>query len=256
MKQLPWWRRPYFARRILEIGPGHNPFSGVTHLLEQDISEGRQRGGNALIVPHAAKLIAGEATVLPFVEGSFDFVYASHVLEHVEEPERACREIMRTGKAGYIETPSPFLEQGLALMDETSPTHWFHRWFVFSPAPRLLVFEPKSVREVKQFCSCRDGQFLRDFYGSLDFSQAQHFFRRSTKTTIFYWSGSFQVDVRDRMVDCQQEGKPCRFVGMRQALIANCNDLLRAGRVRRLPQRFPKSREVFRKYGHYPLLVH
>jgi hypothetical protein len=216
----------------LEIGPGHNPFAGSTHLLERHLSDGRERGGHALSIPTAAKLIVGEATVLPFVKRAFDFVYASHVLEHVEEPERACREIMRTGRAGYIETPSPFLEQGMALTDEMSPTQWFHRWLVFSPSPGLLVFEPKTVQEVMRFCSCRDGQFLREFYGSLDFQEAQHFFRRSSKTTIFYWNRSFQVEVRDHTVDCQQEDRPCRFAGMRQALIANCNDVLRAGRVR------------------------
>ena len=256
MKRLPWWRRPHFARRVLEIGPGHNPYAGVTHLLERHVSDGRERGGNALVIPTAARLIIGEATVLPFVEGSFDFIYASHVLEHVEEPERACRDIMQVGKAGYIETPSPFLEQGLALTDESSPEHWFHRWFVFSPSPGRLAFEPKSVQDVRRFCSCHDGQFLREFYESVDFRQAQHLFRRSSKTTIFYWTGSFQVEVRDHMIDCQQEGRPCRFVGMRQALIANCNDLLRAGRVRRLPQLFPKAREVFRKYGQYSFFVH
>ena len=255
MKRLPWWRRPYFSRRVLEIGPGHNPFAGVTHLLERNIADGRERGGHALVVPTAAKLILGEATVLPFAADSFDFVYASHILEHVESPEAACREIMRVGKAGYIETPSPFLEQGLALRDETCPDHWFHRWFVFSPSPGLLAFEPKSVEEVGRFCSCADGQFLREFYDSLDFRQAQHFFRRASKTTVFYWKTSFAVEARDHLVDCRQEGKPCRFTGMRQALVANCNDLLRAGRVRRLPREFPKSLEVFRKYGLSTLFV-
>jgi SAM-dependent methyltransferase len=159
MKRLPWWKKPYFAHRVLEIGPGHNPFEGVTHVLERDVTDGRERGGNPLIVPTAAKLIVGEATVLPFAAASFDYVYASHVLEHVEDPASACAEIMRVAKAGYIETPSPFLEQGLALRDETSPEHWFHRWFVFSPSPGLLVFEPKSVEDVRRFCSCSDSSY-------------------------------------------------------------------------------------------------
>ena len=156
MKRLSWWRRPYFSRRVLEIGPGHNPFAGVTHVLERNVADGRERGGHALIVPAAAHLIVGEATVLPFTAGSFDFVYASHVLEHVEDPEAACREMMRVAPAGYIETPSPFLEQGLALKDVTSPDHWFHRWFVFALSPGRLVFEPKSVEDVKRFCSCSE----------------------------------------------------------------------------------------------------
>lgn len=256
MKRLLLWRRPWFSRRVLEIGPGHNPFSGVTHLLEKDVREGRERGGNKLLVPEAARLIVGEATLLPFVERSFDYVYASHVLEHVDAPEQACNEIMRVGLAGYIETPSPFLEQGLALRDEQSPSHWFHKWFVFSPSRNLLVFEPKTVQEVARFCSCRDGRFLREFYAGLDFRDAQHCFRRTAKTTIFYWKGSFQVDVRERTVDCQKHGRACRFTDMRQALVSNCNDLLRARRMRRLTKCFPEVREVFRKFGQYSLLVH
>lgn len=256
MKRLPWWRRPYSAKRLLEIGPGHNPFAGVTHLLERHVTDGHERGGNALLVPTSARLIVGEATVLPFAKRAFDFVYASHVLEHVEDPDQACREIMRVGAAGYIETPAPFLEQGLALGDESSPDHWFHRWFVFSPDNNQLVFEPKSVAEVARFCSCRDGQFLREFYAVVDFHEAQHCFRRAAKTTIFYWKSSFQVEVRLQTGDCSQDGRPCRFVGMRRALVSNCNDLLRASRIRPLAQRFPKLRDVFQKYGQYSLLVH
>ena len=256
MKRLPWWRRPYLSKRGLEIGPGHNPFAGVTHLLERDVSDGRERGGNALVVPTSARLIVGEATVLPFSKGSFDFVYASHVLEHVTDPEKACRELMRVGTGGYIETPSPFLEQGLALGDESSSEHWFHRWFVFSPSPNVLVFEPKSVQEVSRFCSCPDGQFLREFYESLVFSQAQQLFSRTSKNNNLYLKTSFEVGVGNKMVDCHKEGRACRFIGMRRTLISNCNDLLRARRIRRLPRRFPKSRAVFRKHGHYSLWVY
>jgi hypothetical protein len=158
--------------------------------------------------------------------------------------------------AGYIETPSPFLEQGLAIGDESSPAHWFHRWFVFSLGGSQLVFESKSVEEVARFCSCRDGQFLRELYTAVDFREAQHCFRRTAKTTIFYWKASFQVEVRDRMMDCRQDGRPCRFAGMRRALVSNYNDLVRTRRMRQLTKCFPEVREVFRKFDQYSLLVH
>ena len=255
MKRLPFWERPYFARRILDIGAGHNPFKGVTHVLEIDPSQGRQRGGNKLLVPKSAKLIVGDVTALPFQSGVFDYVYASHVLEHVDDPTRACREIMRVGRAGYIEMPSPFLEQGLALRGQEPSENWFHKWFVFSSDVDVLVFEPKTSETVSQFCSCPDGQFMKEFYANVDFGQAQHCFRRKAKTTIFYWRSCFTLEVRKGTVDCQQDGQPCRFKGMRCALLANCNDLLRASRVLRLRARYPECRKVFRKYRHSTLLI-
>jgi hypothetical protein len=255
MKRLPVWRRPYFAGRILDIGAGHNPFQGVTHVIEIDPRHGRQRGGNQLVVPESAKLIVSDVTALPLQSGSFDYVYASHVLEHVESPELACREIMRIGRAGYIETPSPFLEQGLALRGQEPPENWYHKWFVFSLDSGPLAFEPKTPETVLQFCSCADGQFMRDFYEAVEFGESQHCFRRKAKTTIYYWQSSFQVEVRERTVDCQRDGQVCRFRGMRTALLANCNDLLRAPRLLRLRRVFPGCKGVFRKYGHRTVFV-
>ena len=109
MKRLPVQRRPCLARRILDIGAGHNPFKGVTDVLEIDIIQGHERGGKDLVVPRGAKLIVGDARALPFRTGSFAYVHASHVLEHVEAPGTACGEMMRVGHGGYVETPSPFL---------------------------------------------------------------------------------------------------------------------------------------------------
>ena len=143
IKQLPLWKRPIFARQILDIGAGHNPFKGITHLLELDIDEGRHRGGKSLVLPHSAALIVGDATALPFQERVFNYVYASHVLEHVDAPEKACRELIRIGSACYIETLSPFLEQGLAFSKEDGSESSLHKWFIFSPTHNLLVFEPK-----------------------------------------------------------------------------------------------------------------
>lgn len=255
MKRLPFWKRPYFARRILDIGAGHNPFQGVTHVLEIDPAQGGQRGWNKLLVPESSKLIVGDTTALPFQSGSFDYVYAAHVLEHVDSPESACREIMRVGAAGYIETPSPFLEQGLAWRGEKPYENGVHKWFVFSLEAGLLVFEPKTPETVSQFCSCPDGQFMREFYTSVEFGEAQHYFRRRAKTTIFYWRSTFQVEVRDRTADCTRDGRLCRFMGMKRALLANCNDVFRAPRLVRFSQTFPGCKGVFRKFGHRTVFV-
>ena len=43
---------------------------------------------------------------MPFEDKEFDFIYCSHVLEHAEHPEKACLEIMRVAKRGYIEAPT------------------------------------------------------------------------------------------------------------------------------------------------------
>lgn len=255
MKHLPVFKRPYFARRILDIGAGHNPFKDATHVLDMDIKEGRERGGNRIVIPSTARLIKGEAEALPFRPEAFDFVYASHVLEHVDDPSRACRELMRVGRAGYIETPSPFLEQGLGLAQHEASQHSFHKWLVFSPEACTLAFEPKTPVTLGEFCTCPDGQFLKEFYRAVDFGEAQHCFRRSAKTTVCYWTDRFVVEVRKGTVDCVRDGRPCRFRGMREALVANCNDLVRAWRVLRLRRRFPACRQIFRNYGHYTVLV-
>ncbi len=255
MKRLPFWKRPYFGCRILDIGAGHDPFEGATHVMDIDPTQGGQRGWHQLFVPDSAKLIVGDAMALPFQSGSFDYVYAAHVLEHVDSPEPACREIMRVGCAGYIETPSPFLEQGLAWSDKEPYESGVHKWFVFSLKADLLVFEPKTLETVSQFCSCPDGQFMQEFYASVEFGEAQHYFRRRAKTTIFYWRSSFQVEVRDRTADCKRDRRLCRFSGMRRALLANCRDLFRASRLVRFSKTFPDCKDVFRKFGHRTVFV-
>lgn len=255
MKKLPLWKRPYFASRVLDIGGGHNPFKGVTHVVDFDLKEGRDRHGNPLVVPEPARLFAADVQALPFQENSFDYVYASHVLEHVDRPDDACREIMRVASAGYIETPSPLLEQGLAYMDEDLPEYWMHKWFVFSPIPAVLVFEPKTRTTISEFCACSDGRFMKEFYECLDFRVAQHFIRRKAKTTIFFWKASFVVDARDRTRVCGDGAKTCRFRQMRRALVASCNDLWRAHRIIRLKRMFPNSQHVYRKFGERTLFI-
>lgn len=93
---------------VLEVGSGGNPYPRANVLLDA-YEATRER--------HWAPLVADRPTVLGFVENlpfrdqAFDFVIASHVLEHSTHPERFLGELQRVARAGYIEVPDAFMER-------------------------------------------------------------------------------------------------------------------------------------------------
>src|SRR5690349_8620896 len=90
---------------------------------------------------------------LPFDDGHFDFVVCAHTLEDVRDPLQVCREMVRVGKAGYVETPSRLEEQIYGLQGPW--TGWsHHRWLVEVTGNRVeFVFKPHVVngRESDRF---------------------------------------------------------------------------------------------------------
>jgi ubiquinone/menaquinone biosynthesis C-methylase UbiE len=61
---------------------------------------------------------------LSFADGSFDVVFASHVLEHALEPKRAARELRRVVRGGgfvVVEVPIRYGRRGADLWDYGSP---------------------------------------------------------------------------------------------------------------------------------------
>lgn len=93
---------------VLEVGSGGNPYARSNVLMDAYECT-RER--------HWAPLVSDRPTVLGFVEKlpfkdmHFDFVVASHVLEHSTDPELFLSEIQRVAKAGYIEVPDAFFER-------------------------------------------------------------------------------------------------------------------------------------------------
>ena len=78
---------------------------------------------------------------LPFKDNEFDFVFASHVIEHVEDVAYFIKEIQRISKKGYIELPS-MLEDNIILSDNNIKDHkWF---FQFDDVNNILLAEPKK----------------------------------------------------------------------------------------------------------------
>lgn len=136
-------RARFFARKfqlgfapgdlVLDVGSGNDPHPRADVLVDKFVSDDTERQGRLVL---DRPLVGGDLERLPFRDKAFDFVMASHVLEHVTDPLQAVAELTRVGKRGYVETPAEF---GGKLMDLPG-----HRWYVRLEGD-VLVFTGKSV---------------------------------------------------------------------------------------------------------------
>lgn len=95
------------ADKVLDIGSGHIPFPLATHLSDITLNDDNY-GRAGVPFKHVDGKPVFECNIenMPFGDKEFDFVYCSHVLEHSQDPEKACREMMRVARRGFIETPT------------------------------------------------------------------------------------------------------------------------------------------------------
>lgn len=99
---------------VLEVGSGGNPYFRSNVLLDAYIDT-RERHWERLISDRPTVL--AEVERLPFKDKAFDFIIASHVLEHSKSPDLFLNELARVGKAGYIEVPDAFMERITPYLD-------------------------------------------------------------------------------------------------------------------------------------------
>jgi len=93
---------------VLEVGSGGSPYFRANILCDAYLNTG-ERGFVPLVSDRPTVLAFVEN--LPFKDSSFDFLIASHVLEHSMDPDKFLSEIQRVAKAGYIEVPDAFMER-------------------------------------------------------------------------------------------------------------------------------------------------
>jgi ubiquinone/menaquinone biosynthesis C-methylase UbiE len=115
-------------KNVLEIGPGHIPFSKANHFCGWD--KGLQPIDTSYTVCDVSK------EKLPFKDKEFDFIYCRHVLEDLYNPFLLLDEMSRVASSGYLETPSPLSEvcRGIDGGDNNLPWRGYqhHHSFVWS----------------------------------------------------------------------------------------------------------------------------
>ncbi|HET6243566.1 MAG: glycosyltransferase [Bacteroidetes bacterium] len=120
---------------VLDVGSGNRPNERANVLLEKELGETIHRSGEVALIPEGKKLVQGDALAMPFEKDEFDFVIASHIAEHIEDPEKFCKELSRVGRMGYVETPGKLSE---LFFNEP-----FHKWIVYKKGD-VLVFKEKT----------------------------------------------------------------------------------------------------------------
>ena len=123
---------------VLDLGSGDKPFWRADVFIDDVIMDNSQRAGN-IPVTKVGIFVDANANNLPFDDETFDFVYCSHLLEHVENPNIVINEILRVTKSsggGYIECPS-------GIADLIDPFHG-HLWLIFNPKDTELKFIRQS----------------------------------------------------------------------------------------------------------------
>ena len=76
---------------------------------------------------------------LPFIDKEFDFVIASHVIEHVDDFEFFIKELERISTKGYIELPSRL---GDNLVFENKNDHIW--WFVYDDQKNQIIASKRN----------------------------------------------------------------------------------------------------------------
>ena len=131
--------------KILDIGCGYGAHKNATTICDKlDLKE-FYKDKNFLQIHNDN---------LPFKDKEFDFVIASHVLEHVDNIEKFISELERISNKGYIELPT-ILEDNLVF--ENKSDHLWHTEFddnlnELIISNRIQYLEPiLTVSSIKKF---------------------------------------------------------------------------------------------------------
>jgi SAM-dependent methyltransferase/uncharacterized protein YbaR (Trm112 family) len=165
---------------VLDVGSGHNPNPRSDILCDRYIEDDTERGGSIRV---DRPLIVADAHNLPFKTGAFDYVIASHIIEHMDDPERFCREMERVSKRGFIASPTELAEHMF---------YWtFHKWYVNKIGDRLILHPKRNVPNIF-------GDLFHYFYEHNPWFARFH---RSVPDLFwmeYEWEGHINIEIRDR----------------------------------------------------------
>jgi 2-polyprenyl-3-methyl-5-hydroxy-6-metoxy-1,4-benzoquinol methylase len=179
--------------KVLDVGSGNVPLPLATHLA--DLAPHDDHYGRAGVpfkqVQGKPVYICDIENMQSFTDKEFDFVYCSHVLEHVRNPEKACRELMRIGKRGYIETPTRGKDLWLSTAKVSN-----HLWSVECLGSKLIFIEylPEEIEGLQS--DLLMSMHLRPESKREKALTSLLYLKAHLVNTMLLWEGRFEYEVR------------------------------------------------------------
>jgi ubiquinone/menaquinone biosynthesis C-methylase UbiE len=159
--------------KILDIGCGYTAHKNANVVCDvQDLSS----------VYKEKDFVKLTSNILPFKDKEFDFVIASHVIEHVKDVEIFIKELQRVSSKGYIELPTK-LEDNLVF--ENKKDHLWH--MEFDDDKNQLIISKKT-------------QFLEPVLTVSSAKKFLKYFRQSLVLELF-WENSIEFNIVDNNLD-------------------------------------------------------
>ena len=159
--------------KILDIGCGYTAHKNANVVCDvQDLSS----------IYKEKDFVKLTSNILPFKDKEFDFVIASHVIEHVKDVEIFIKELQRVSSKGYIELPTK-LEDNLVF--ENKKDHIWH--MEFDDDKNQLIISKKT-------------QFLEPVLTVSSAKKFLKYFRQSLVLELF-WENSIEFNIVDNNLD-------------------------------------------------------
>jgi len=164
LKKNPNWK-------VLDIGCGYRPHKLANVIADvQDFSN----------IYSEKEFVHIKDKNLPFKNKEFDFVIASHVIEHVEDFEFFIGELERISSRGYIELPTRL---GDNLVFENVNDHIW--WFCYDDIQNKLTASKKN-QLIDPFITVSMAKLLEEIY-------------RESLVTELFWENKIDYEIDDKI---------------------------------------------------------
>ncbi|OGY16969.1 MAG: hypothetical protein A2785_02430 [Candidatus Chisholmbacteria bacterium RIFCSPHIGHO2_01_FULL_49_18] len=162
---------------VLEVGSGDMPYPRSDILCDRYLGRTSHRRPNSRLIIDRPMVIA-DGERFPFKTKAFDYVIASHILEHVDHPQQFLAELQRVSSKGYLAFPSPLLER----FYENKP----HKWYCRADGKKLTLIK-KTTKSMKKWPTTSEAHI---------FSLVMRYFSEECQLT-FEWSKKIEFTILD-----------------------------------------------------------